>query len=139
MHKNCFNYIYWICLCKLHKKLTSFGCVQKARLRENLISISSPYCDIATVLKRLSQNIPLYVKIIKTCSSIENIPPTDTKFDNNQIANESISILLFFSSKEECTYLFSVVLTSLCPKISESVFTSIPASIHLVAKVCLSV
>lgn len=47
----------------------------------------------------------------------------------------SFSILLLFSSIEEWTYLSSVIFTLECPKISLSVFTSKPASIHLVANV----
>ena len=43
-----------------------------------------------------------------------------------------------FEVKDECTYLFSVIFTLECPKISLRLLISKPSSTHLVAKVCLS-
>ena len=50
----------------------------------------------------------------------------------------SRSIFFFFNSKDECTYLFSVIFTLECPKISLRRLILNPSSTHLVAKVCLS-
>lgn len=47
----------------------------------------------------------------------------------------SRSIFFFFNSKDECTYLFNVIFTLECPKISLRLLISNPSSTHLVAKV----
>jgi len=52
------------------------------------------------------------------------------------MARFSRSIFFFFNSKDECTYLFSVIFTLECPKISLRLLISNPSSTHLVAKVC---
>lgn len=63
----------------------------------------------------------------------------DGEIDGYSImARFSRSIFFFFNSKDECTYLFSVIFTLECPKISLRLLISNPSSTHLVAKVCLS-
>ncbi len=49
----------------------------------------------------------------------------------------TLFIIAVLCSSKECAYLFSVILEFLCPKISESVFTSMPHSSARVANVCL--
>ena len=48
----------------------------------------------------------------------------------------SFSIFCFFNSIDECTYLFNVMFTLECPRISLRLLISNPSSTHLVAKVC---
>ena len=48
------------------------------------------------------------------------------------------NIYLFLVSKDEWTYILSVIETLACPNISLKDLISIPTAIHLVANVCLS-
>ena len=50
----------------------------------------------------------------------------------------SLFIISLLCSIKEWTYLFNVTVGDLCPRISDNVFTSIPHSNALVAKVCRS-
>lgn len=51
-------------------------------------------------------------------------------------AGFNFSIFCFFNSIDECTYLFNVIFTLECPRISLKLLISNPSSTHLVAKVC---
>ena len=63
----------------------------------------------------------------------------DGKIDGYSImAGFNFSIFCFFNSIDECTYLFNVIFTLECPRISLRLLISNPSSTHLVAKVCRS-
>ena len=57
----------------------------------------------------------------------------DYNFDGYNFKRSIFNLLV---SIDEWTYLLSVMLTLVCPRISLSVFISKPSSMHRVAKVC---
>ena len=127
------------------------SCKQRPASKAGIFA--TPICTTGRIISHLADRTTamyLRLKCLRKVSSLTKkaaksmIPHGFAAWLDGEIDGYSImvrfsrSIFFFFNSKDECTYLFSVIFTLECPKISLRLLISNPSSTHLVAKVCLS-